>query len=63
MADRIAQHFFSEGKCVHCERPESEKEHSCVYRDPPPRAVPVSIFSDLGAIGDRMKEIQAQEAR
>ena len=34
--------------------------HQCVptKSEPAPRAIPVSIFSDLGAIGDLLKEIQ-----
>lgn len=63
-APRIAEHSFPEvGPCVHCGVDQAEREKSCIFRDAPPRAVPVSVFHDLGEIGIRMRAIKAEEGR
>lgn len=60
---RIAEHHFVDDKCQYCGVSSSEAQRLCEFRDAPPRAVPVSVFTDLGSIGDRLKEILREEQR
>jgi hypothetical protein len=63
----IRTHDYVDGRCQHCGDKEGDNtgEHaarSCIAREAP-RAAFVSVFADLTVIGDRMKEIQAEEDR
>jgi len=62
----VREHDFVDGVCHWCGGRQSNLAANlltCIPRhaEATPRSVPVSIFSDLGSIGDRMREIQAQE--
>jgi len=51
-------------KCRHCGVAKTSWDaQSCHtrYIEPMPRAVPQSVFADLGAIGDRLAEIRREE--
>lgn len=61
--NRIAEHVWADGKCLHCGLTTDKSDKSCIFRDAPPRPVPTSIFADLGEIGDLMKKIQAEEGQ
>lgn len=65
MPNRINTHAFESGVCTFCKclRDSPESAKSCDWRDAPPRPVPVSVFADLGSIGDRLKEIVQKEGR
>jgi hypothetical protein len=63
---QIRQHDYVDGVCQHCGDKETDNkgEHAerlCVSRETP-RSIPVSIFANLGEIGNRLKEIRAEEA-
>ncbi len=56
---------FTEDTCIACGTRYTQRvgalcEHQCVptKADPLTRSIPASVFSDLGAIGDRLKHIQ-----
>jgi hypothetical protein len=62
----IREHDFADGVCRWCGGRRSEfltHRLTCVPRlvEAPPRPAPTSIFNDLGSIGQRMSEIQAEE--
>jgi hypothetical protein len=64
--EMVREHDFDEGVCRWCGGRRSEfltALLTCVPRwvEKPPRSTPVSIFSDLASIGDRMRAIQAEE--
>ena len=66
MQESIREHDFIDGVCRWCGGRQSKhmaKLLTCVPRhaEATQRSVPRSIFTDLGAIGDRMREIQAEE--
>jgi hypothetical protein len=62
----VREHDFVDSICRWCGGRQSEfftRLLTCVPRwvEPPPRSTPTSIFNDLTSIGDRMREIQAEE--
>jgi hypothetical protein len=61
----VRDHDFLDGICRWCGGRSSENlaQLTCVPRlvEPPSRPTPTSIFADLTLIGDRMREIQADE--
>jgi hypothetical protein len=62
----VREHDFIDGVCRWCGGHNSEflvHVLTCVSRfvDAPSRSTPSSIFADLGAIGERMREIQVEE--
>jgi hypothetical protein len=62
----IRDHDFVDGTCRWCGGRSSEfltRSLTCVPRwiETPASSTPTSIFSDLGAIGQRMRQIQAEE--
>jgi hypothetical protein len=62
----IREHEFVDDVCRWCgghRRQFFERVLTCVPRlvEEPPRSTPTSIFNDLSAIGERMREIQAEE--
>lgn len=62
----VREHDFVDGVCRWCGGRRSEyltQLLTCVPRwiELPPRSTPTSIFNDLGAIGERMRELQAEE--
>lgn len=61
--NRIAEHVWQDGACIHCKISPEDSARLCVYRDAPPRAVPESIFANLGAIGDELARIRKEEGR
>ena len=67
--DQIREHQYgSDDRCMHCGDKRSDNtaggggERSCVAR-PKPRDPFVSVFENPSEIGDRMREIQAQELK
>ena len=61
----IRQHDYIDGKCQHCGDKESDNVgeragRACVSRETP-RSIPVSVFHSLSEIGERLKEIRAEE--
>jgi hypothetical protein len=64
--EMIREHDFIDDVCRWCGGRRSEfmtQLLTCVPRwvEPPLRSSPTSIFNDLAAIGERMREIQAEE--
>jgi hypothetical protein len=64
--EMVREHNFIDGVCRWCGGRDSEflvRALTCVPRfvDAPSRSTPSSIFADLGAIGERLREIQVQE--
>jgi hypothetical protein len=62
----VREHDFVDGVCRWCGGRSSEfftRLLTCVPRwvEAPPRSTPTSIFDDLAAIGERMREIQAEK--
>ena len=62
----VREHDFVDGVCRWCGGRRSEflgALLTCIPRwvEAPPRSTPPSIFKDLASIGDRMREIQAEE--
>jgi hypothetical protein len=62
----VREHDFVDGVCRWCGGRRSEfltALLTCVPRwvEKPARSTPASIFNDLASIGDRMREIQAEE--
>jgi hypothetical protein len=62
----VREHDFVDDVCRWCGGRRSEfLTHllTCVPRwvEPPPRSTPASVFNDLASIGERMREIQAEE--
>jgi hypothetical protein len=62
----VREHDFVDGVCCWCGGCRSEfltARLTCVPRwvDKPPRSTPASIFKNLASIGERMREIQAEE--
>jgi hypothetical protein len=59
---RISQHEFPpSGPCPHCDRPPSEAERSCVFRDVPRARPPSFMAGDCTSIGDEGRAIAARE--
>lgn len=68
MEQMVRDHDFVEGMCRWCGGRSSEfltRLLTCVPRwiEMPARSTPASIFNDLTTIGERMREIQAEETR
>jgi hypothetical protein len=64
--EMVREHDFVDGVCRWCGGRRSEfltRLLTCVPRwvAPRPRSTPPSIFDDLAAVGERMREIQAEE--
>ena len=62
----VREHDFIDGICRWCGGHSSEfltALLTCVPRwvEARPRSTPTSVFKDLASIGDRMREIQAEE--
>ena len=66
MGQMVREHDFADGMCRWCGGHNSEfltRLLTCVpsWIEAPPRSTPASIFSDLGSIGERMREIRGEE--
>jgi hypothetical protein len=64
----VREHDFDDGVCRWCGGRRSEFHTAlltCVPRwvEKPSRSTLASIFNDLASIGDRMREIQAEEGQ
>jgi hypothetical protein len=62
----VREHDFVDEICRWCGGRRSEfftRLLTCVPRwvEPSPRSTPTSVFNDLTSIGERMREIQAEE--
>jgi len=65
--EMVREHEFIDGVCLWCGGRRSEfLTHllTCVPRqvEKPPRSTPSSVFDDLASIGERMREIRAEES-
>jgi hypothetical protein len=64
MEEMIREHDFIDGVCRWCgTRHNLLRLLTCVPRwvERRPRSMPTSVFTDLASIGDRMREIRAEE--
>jgi hypothetical protein len=64
--EMVREHDFVDDVCRWCGGWRSEfftRLLTCVPRwvETPPRSTPTSVFNDLASIGERMREIQAEE--
>jgi hypothetical protein len=67
MEEMVREHDFIDGVCRWCGGRDSEfliRLLTCVPRwvEQRPRSTPTSIFNDLASVGERMREIQAEES-